>query len=256
MTGAIAAIAANTVRELARSKLFYNLLLFAALFIGGSLFVAQLTIGNWARIILDMGLGAIELAGAVMAIVIGVGLVAGEVQRKTILPTLAKPVSRWAFCAGRYLGFAGTLLVNVVLMVAVLAVVLSLADYRIGVTALQAAGLITVELWLLAAVALLFASFSTPILASAYGFAFFLIGHLVSDLSAFAARSKSALARELARGVYAILPDLELLNIKAQAANQLPVAGAFVLHAALYGLAYAAVLVLLSMLIFSRRDLG
>src|SRR5206468_5036194 len=93
----VATIAGNTVRELTRSKLLYNLLVFAALFIAASLLVAQLTIGNWARIIVDMGLGAIEIAGAMTAIVIGVGLVAGEVQRKTILPTLAKPVPRWAF---------------------------------------------------------------------------------------------------------------------------------------------------------------
>ena len=53
---AVVAIAGNTVRELVRGKLLYNLLLFAALFVAGSLLVAQLTIGNWVRIILDMAL--------------------------------------------------------------------------------------------------------------------------------------------------------------------------------------------------------
>ena len=60
---AVLAIAGNTVRELVRGKLLYNLLLFAALFVAGSLLVAQLTVGNWMRIILDMGLGAIEISG-------------------------------------------------------------------------------------------------------------------------------------------------------------------------------------------------
>src|SRR5438128_11126609 len=101
---AVVAIAGNTVRELVRGKLLYNLLLFAALFVAGSLLVAQLTVGNWVRIILDMGLGAMEVAGALMAIVIGVGIVAGEIQRKTILPTLAEPPPRWTFCVGRHPG--------------------------------------------------------------------------------------------------------------------------------------------------------
>ena len=66
MTSAIRAvrlIATNTIRELLRNKLLYNLLFFAVLLIASSLFIAQLTIGQWDRIILDMGLGAAELSG-------------------------------------------------------------------------------------------------------------------------------------------------------------------------------------------------
>ena len=252
----VAAIAGNTARELVRSKLLYNLLLFAALFIGASLFVAQLTVGNWQRIIIDMGLSAIQGTGAIIAIVIGVGVVAGEVERKTILPTLAKPVPRWAFCLGRYLGLVLLLCANVALMTGILSLVLRLAGYRLGATGFAAVLLIAVELAVLAAVALLFASFSTPVLASAYAFALFLIGHLVSDLRAFGGRSKTAVARSAARAFYQVLPDLELLNLKAHAANDLPVAAAYVWRSAAYGLAYAAIVLALAMLIFSRRDLS
>ena len=249
-------IAGNTARELLRSKLLYNLLVFAALFIGASLFVARLTIGNWVRVITDMGLGAMEIVGVLMAVVIGVNLVAGEIQRKTILPTLAKPVERWEFCAGRYLGLVVLLAVNVVVMLGMLAAVLSLAGYKLGATPAQAAALITVELALLAAVAILFASFSTPILAAGYAFSIFLIGHLLSDLQLFASKSRSGGARQAARVFYALLPDLELLNLKSQAANELSVAASFVWRSAAYGLAYAVVTLCLAMLIFSRRDLN
>lgn len=252
----ILTIAGNTVRELVRSKLLYNLLLFGALFVAGSLLVAQLTVGNWVRIILDMGLSALEVTGALMAIVIGVGIVAGEIQRKTILPTLAKPVPRWAFFAGRYAGLVLLLVVNAAVIVALLRAVLWLAGYPLGPTALQAAALICVEFAVLAAVALLFASFSTPILAASYAFAIFFIGHLLPDLRTFAEKSKSAAATTLARGFYLLLPDLELLNLKSQAANQLPVGAGYVWHAAGYGIAYAAAVLALAIAIFSRRDLN
>ena len=253
---AIVIIAGNTVRELIRSKLLYNLMLFAGLFVAGSLLVAQLTIGNWLRIIVDMGLSVLEVAGALMAIVIGVGIVAGEIQRKTILPTLAKPVPRWTFCAGRYAGLVALLAVNAGLILLLLRAVLWLAGYELGTTSLQAGILICVELAVLAAVALLFASFSTPILAASYAFSIFFIGHLLPDLKTFAEKSKSPMGAALARGFYLLLPDLELLNLKAQAANQLPVPGAYVWHAAGYGIAYAAVVLALAIFIFSRRDLN
>src|SRR5438067_605539 len=86
--------------------------------------------------------------------------------------------------------------------------------------------------------------------------ALFLIGHLISDLQAFAARSKSATLASIARGFYMLLPDLEMLNLKSHAANELAVGGAFVWRAAAYGLCYAAVVLVLAILIFSRRDLN
>jgi ABC-type transport system involved in multi-copper enzyme maturation permease subunit len=222
--------------------------------VAASLAVAQLTVGNWVRIILDMGLAAVETAGALLAIVIGVGIVAGEVQRKTILPTLAKPVPRWGFCVGRYLGLLLLLLVHTAVIVGLLRAVLWLAGYDLGTTALQAVVLLCVEFALLAALAVLFASFSTPILAGSYAFALFFIGHLLPDLRTFAEKSKTGWAKALSRAFYLLLPDLELLNLKAHASNQLPVAAAYVWQAAGYGVAYAAVVLMIGILIFSRRD--
>jgi ABC-type transport system involved in multi-copper enzyme maturation permease subunit len=255
MLSNVVVLAWNTVRELVRSKLLYNLFIFAALLIASSMFVAQLTIGQWDRIILDQGLAAIEVVGALVAILIGVNLVAGEIERKTIFPTLAKPISRSAFLLGRYAGLLAVLAVNVVVMLTLLSAVLHLAGYGLSRTALEAGVLIGVELALLAAVAALFSSFSTPILAAGFSIAFFLIGHLLGDLRAFGERSKSGLTRTLTGFFYRLLPDLELLNLKSQAASQIAVDHRFVLRSGAYGLAYAAALLVLAALIFRRRDL-
>ena len=248
-------IAANTVRELVRNKLLYNLLFFAVLLIASSMFVAQLTIGQWDRIILDMGLAAIELSGALIAVLIGVGLVAGEIERRTLFPTLAKPVPRSAFLLGRYLGLIGMLFANVLLMMAALAAVLRAAEYTVTPTVAAAAFLIFLELCLLAAAAMFFGSFTTPVLATAFSLSFFLIGHLLADLKAFRERSHSRLAQAVTGAFYRVLPDLELLNLKSQAANNLPLQPGFVSNSALYAGVYAAVLLLLAMAVFARRDL-
>src|SRR4051812_49884088 len=98
---AVRLVALNTMRELLRNKLLYNLLFFAVLLIASSLFVAQLTIGQWDRIILDMGLAAAELAGILIAILIGVSVVAGEIDRQNIFPTFAEPPPRRAIIPRR-----------------------------------------------------------------------------------------------------------------------------------------------------------
>jgi ABC-type transport system involved in multi-copper enzyme maturation permease subunit len=236
-------IAGNTIRELVRSKLLHNLIFFAVLLIASSMFVAQLTIGQWDRVILDMGLAAIELSGVLVAVLIGVGLVAGEVERRTVFPILARPLHRGAFLLGRFLGLFAMMAVSVVLMLGVLASVLRLAGYGVSSSAVTAALLILLELALMAAAALLFGSFTKPILASAFSLSLFLVGHLLGDLKAFT---------EIA---YRLLPDLELLNVKSLAANGLAVPHGLAPTAALYAAAYAAALLVIAIVIFSRRDL-
>jgi ABC-type transport system involved in multi-copper enzyme maturation permease subunit len=248
-------IAGNTIRELVRSKLLHNLLLFAVLLIASSMFVAQLTVGQWDRVILDIGLAAIELSGVLVAVLIGVGLVAGEIERRTVFPTLARPVTRGAFLLGRFLGLCAMLAVSVVLMLGVLAGVLGLAGYGVSSSVVIAALLILLELALMAAAALVFGSFTKPILASAFSISLFLIGHLLRDLRAFQERSHSGVAKMLTGVAYRVLPDLELLNVKSLASNELPLPHGLAQAAGLYGAAYAAGLLVVAVAIFSRRDL-
>jgi ABC-type transport system involved in multi-copper enzyme maturation permease subunit len=252
---AVLIIAGNTMRELVHNKLLYNLLFFAVLLIGCSMYVAQLTIGQWDRIILDMGLAAIELSGTLVAILIGVSLVAGEVERKSVFPTLAKPVPRAGFLIGRFTGLLVMLAINVFIMMAALAAVLRAADYSVSPTVLQAGFLIFLELCLIAAAAIFFGSFTTPVLASAFSLALFLIGHLLGDLKLFGQRSQAGLARTLTGIFYRVLPDLELFNLKSQAANELAAPPGFTRVATLYGVAYTAALLLLAVGVFSKRDL-
>ena len=44
---------------------------------------------------------------------IGVGLVAHEIDRRSIFNVLSKPLPRWEFVVGKYLGLVLTLVVNV-----------------------------------------------------------------------------------------------------------------------------------------------
>ena len=46
----------------------------------------------------------------------GIGLVSKEIEKKTLYTILSRPVRRWEFIAGKYLGLLLTLVVNAVLM--------------------------------------------------------------------------------------------------------------------------------------------
>jgi ABC-type transport system involved in multi-copper enzyme maturation permease subunit len=249
----ILALAGNTIRELARNKLLYLIGLFATLLILGSLLVTDLSIGQWDRVVNDVSLAAIQLSGACVAILIGVNLVAGEVDRRTVYITLAKPVSRSQFLMGKYAGLCATMAVLVGVMGGIQMGVLRLLAIHPSAATIGALLLIYVELCVLAAFAMVFSAFTTQTLGVMFTAAIFLIGHLAGDLRLFAARLNGPSAPFM-RGLAAMLPNLDQLNLKTQAANNLPVTAAHVAWSALYGLCYAPVVLVIAAVIFSRRD--
>ena len=98
------AIATNTLREAVRNRLLYALLFFAMTMIGFSVLIASLSYVEGERIIQDMGLASIRLFSVGIAIFVGIGLIHGEVERRTIYTILSKPVTRPEFLLGKFLG--------------------------------------------------------------------------------------------------------------------------------------------------------
>src|SRR6059058_2841791 len=125
---AITAIARNAFREAVRDRVLYNLVLFVLLLIGGAIFLGELSAGQDAKIIADLGLSAMLLFGVFIAIFVGVGLVYKEIERRTLYAILAKPIGRGQFLLGKYLGLCLTLLVNVLIMGVGISLALVLAD--------------------------------------------------------------------------------------------------------------------------------
>src|SRR6059058_2239087 len=197
---AITAIARNAFREAVRDRVLYNLVLFVLLLIGGAIFLGELSAGQDAKIIADLGLSAMLLFGVFIAIFVGVGLVYKEIERRTLYAILSKPIGRGQFLLGKYLGLCLTLLVNVIIMGA--GVSLALIYIRRGWDPLAikiwpAILLIYLELTIMTAVALLFSTFSSPALSALLTFFVFVIGHFSADLKTLGNSAGSVAARWL-----------------------------------------------------------
>ena len=264
---AVSWIAVNVFKESVRDRVPYNLALFAVILIASSFLIGQLTAGQDVKIIKDLGLAAIAVFGLFIAIFIGIGLVSKEVERRSIYSLLAKPISRPQFIVGKYAGLVLTLAVNVAVMTAALYLVLAYLTYSQTPEAraawdapgtdprlLKAIGLIFVELMIVTAVALFFSTFSTPLLAAALTFGVFVVGHFNTDLRNDDKIVDTQAAIWLARGVYHAMPDFSAFDVKTEVVHGLPVSAGYLAATAGYGLAYVTALVVLSVLVFAKRD--
>jgi ABC-type transport system involved in multi-copper enzyme maturation permease subunit len=250
----VAAIAANTVREAVRNRVLYVLLFFAIVLIGTGVLLATLSYVERERILQSVGLAALRLFGAAIAVFVGVGLIHKEVDRRTIYTILSKPVSRSEFLLGKYVGLLATIWIQVAIMGACFVAVSLLAGAPLGAGHAAAIGLAAAELAVLVAVATLFSSFTTPMLASLFSAGFYLVGHVSRDLRELGRASGSAAVERVTGLVHRVVPDLESFNVTVQAVHGLPLSGPEIGLALLYGLGYASVLLVVATLIFERRD--
>ena len=250
----IAVIAINTFRETVRDKILYNLLVFAAFLMGISVLLADLTIMEHRRIVTDIGLAAINLVGVMIAIFVGIGLVSKEIEKRTIYTIMARPISRTQFVVGKYCGLSCVLLLNLLIMMVVFVGMMQVYRAPVHGSIFQAVQLIFVELLLVTAVAMLFSTFSSSTLSAILTVAVYVIGHLTTDLKGVADKSKSEIAKLVMNGLYYLSPNLEMLNIKGQAAVGKTVSLSYQALTSLYGLSYTALLIVAACWVFQRRD--
>jgi Cu-processing system permease protein len=245
-------VAEVTFREILRRKVQVNLLFFGLLLIAAGSAVSQLTLGEMHRILSDLGLSAMELIGTLLAVFLGATLVAGDVERRVVYPVIAKPLSRWEYVVGRYLGFSAALLLNLAAMGAVLGATLALQALSlapIDAPFVSAVAMIGVQVLAVAAVAVLFSCVTSVTLASIFGLAVAAAGHLTNDMRAF--WKGAAWIRDL---VWYVVPNLSALSQNEAVVYRTPVpAGTWI--AAVYGLLYAGAALALAAFAFERRDL-
>jgi len=111
-----------------------------------------------------------------------------------------------------------------------------------------------VELELIAAFAVLFSSFTNPILAAVGTVATYVVGHLSWSFDLLEKRMSGDIGKAMCRGLHAVLPNLDRLNVKASAVHGLALPPGYFGSAVVYGLSYAVLIVILACLVFERRE--
>ena len=109
------------------------------------------------------------------------------------------------------------------------------------------------------AVAMLFGSFSTPLIASLLALGVMIIGRFSAEIIQLQERSvklgESSLALDFARGLLELLPPLHLYNVTEEVVYGVHLPSSYWVSATLTGLTYSAICLALSQVIFQRRDL-
>lgn len=249
------AIASNGFREVIRDRIFY-LIGFFALLLGIALrLLPEISAGTHEKIFLDFGLGAIGILSVAVAIFIGTGLINKEIEKRTVLVLIPKPISRTEFIVGKHLGLCAVLAVLVAVMAGIYLGLLGVSKIAFPLGSISVSLIyLFLELVLLAAVAIVFGVFTSSILATLLCFGIYLMGHVTRDLVELGKLSENESIEFFTQALYLVLPDLSRLNLRNEAVyGLLPSFSELLSHAA-YGVFYTVLLLSIAILVFSRRE--
>jgi ABC-type transport system involved in multi-copper enzyme maturation permease subunit len=255
------AIALNTFREAIRHRVLYGII---TTVVGLNLFaivLGEMSLGQQERVARDIGLAGVSLFGSITAIILGVSLLYGEIQRRTIHTIVSKPLERYEFVLGKYGGMGITLTALVLLFALAMAGLLALQDVPFTSSVVKALILSYLEVLVVAAIAVFFSSFASPFLSGIFTFALFFVGRVTPEMREAIAQSHVDWVKSVLSGALYIVPDLHLFSISGGEVRgaHVTVHGefvdwAYVASASGYGALWIGVLLTLAIAIFTRRD--
>lgn len=274
----LTAIAANTLTELTRLKIFHVLLLFALVLIGSSMFLARLSFQQEFQVLKDIGLGAMSLFTSLLAILATARLLPQDRDDRTMDMILARPVPRFEYIIGKLGGVFLLLGISMLVMAALFFVVLFLREQATGAEAVRLSGLspgqlsaavfsanllpglvvIYVKACLLAAITLLISTFATTnIFTIVVTVLVYFIGHLQSTAREFWLHEHGVgwLGRMFLAGVALLFPDLQLFDLSDEIVSGLAVPLALFGKIIALGFFYILIYLLLAIAIFNAKEL-
>ena len=266
----IALLAAITFKDSIRSKGLYGI--FA---LGLILFVANIVITSmfsWevGKVAVDVGLSVVSISGLIIIFFFSISMVANDLDRKIIYLILSKPIAKYQYILGKYVGLALIILLSSTILglCSFLSVKLSVLgseafipmNFSWGIFFLSLVYL-TLALLLILAVAFLCISVTThPFTALLLCMVTYFVGQNVENVVNILSRSPvfehNTALQAVVKTVSWIFPNLAAFDLKTTAAYGLPVDAGYLVWTALYAITYIGVCLSASMLIFQKRELA
>ena len=266
-------IAAFTFREGLRKKTLIGFLILSILVIFGSMFMTAMmydTGGTVAtdvdvKLIKDICITAVSIFGVLIAIFISASVVPTEIENKVIYTVLSKPVRRFQYLLGKFVGVQIIVAVNLLLMGVLFSIALYIKEPIFPRMLLYAIFLTYFEFLIVSAFTFAVAAASTSaVLPTIAGLFIYITGNLTQYLESVVNRSEaseSAVDKTLGGLAWVLrntLPDLQYFSLKTQILSlqindtpkdiQIP-------NLVVYGILYALAGYIIAYWVFRRKEL-
>ena len=257
-----------------RKKLLIGFLILSILVIFGSSFITafmtETTVGEAqtdieGKLIKDICVTAISIFGVLITIFISASVVPNEVENKVVYTILSKPVRRFEYLLGKFIGVQLIVIINLVLMGALFCIALYLRQPVAPTLLLWSIFLTYFEFLIVSAFTFAVScAASSAVLPTIAGLFIYITGNLteyLKDVANSAGQTGQWLDQMIgyvARGLFEILPNLQNFSLR----NQIlylqpndPPRDVMIPNLIVYGLVYAVAGYIIAYWVFRRKEL-
>ncbi|QDT31119.1 ABC transporter permease subunit [Thalassoglobus polymorphus] len=281
-------IARATTKEALRQPIFFLMTGAAILVMVANYYIPFFSMGEDTKMYIDCGLAMTLICALSLSVWTASTSVAEEIEGKTAMTLLSKPINRRQFVLGKYVG----ILQSAVIMLVVLGTLfffftyfkfgydqtesgkggadiffyrsvgwlpfqipyLTQERFNVARTILPGLTLIAMEVCVLTAVSVAISTRMPMLVNISTCFSLFVIGHLSPIL--VQAKDQNVFVKFFAQALATILPSLEHFNMSAAISTGKVIPMDYIGFAAMYCLAYVIAMIMLAFLMFEDRDLA
>jgi len=246
-------IAATTLQEMLREKLFLIVLFIAVVLLGLSILLGALSFSEQQRILANLGYTAIEIASVGISLFSGAFLISKEIEKQTLLLVLARPITRDQFLMGKV---TGIIILNTMLVLALGLVLYFLLGHEVSfLNHLIILASLWFEAMIVLSLVIFFSVVVRPILALLMSLAILMVGVWVPDLQFFAEKSKDIFFINSVKVVSWMTPNLYRFNWKSYYFLELGVGVQDVIWMVAHCFGWILIVFVFSCIIFRRKDI-
>lgn len=265
-------IARATTKEAVRQPIFWLCFGLALVLLITNTFLPFFSLGDDVKMLKDCGMATILISSLLIAVWTASTSVAEEIEGKTAMTLLSKPINRRQFILGKYVGIVQAVLWY---MIPLAIVFLALIFYKVGYDAKEASKeppllaeristmvqvmpgilLMFMEVAVLSAVSVAISTRLPMVVNLTTCLAVFVVGHLTPVLVEGSVL-KIEFVAFMARLIATIFPSLESFNVSAAVATNRIVPPEYLGFSALYCVAYCGAAILMAFILFEDRDLA
>ncbi|MCP4785168.1 MAG: ABC transporter permease subunit [Fuerstiella sp.] len=283
-------IARATTKEAIRQPLFFLLLIVSAVVLVVNTFMPFFTLEDDVKMLKECGLATLLISGVLLGVWTAGTSITNEIEGKTAMTLLSKPINRRQFILGKYIGIIqGVLWLFLPLTLIFCFVIFYKVGYdqremskeitawfqtqqiiggielplphpaRLAVVTQILPGVVLsfFQVCVLTAISVAVATRLPMVVNLVVCFAVFVVGNLTPMM---VSQGKTVIQNEvvtfIARLIATILPSLESFNIYAAVATGRSVPPSYLGTSLLYGTAYASAMILVAFILFEDRDLA
>lgn len=251
----IKSIAYYTAKEIIKSKVLINTIIIGLGLLIATFVAYSFTYGEPARVALDFGLGALSLSTVGIALFIGVGILADEIDSRTVYLVISRPVTRRAFILGKLLGLFSVLALNVVILSIITLSLFFIIGGEYQNLISWSILFIGIEAGLMLLIVSLLSLVTNKVLAVILAIVIYIVGHAIDGVKLLTFVELRPIIGKVLEIYHYILPGFYKLNIKEFVLYNQKLDYSYLYGSLFYAIIYGLVITWITIIVFEKKNL-